>query len=76
MDKATEEKRNLNADEGKQFDELRARAESLDTDISRLEVLADEERNQLRFRQVVAGKQPDFPVRRERIADAGNVSGR
>ncbi|MCX8959440.1 phage major capsid protein [Erwinia psidii] len=46
MDKATEEKRNLNADEGKQFDELRAQAESLDTDISRLEVLADEERHQ------------------------------
>ncbi|EOS92860.1 phage major capsid protein [Erwinia tracheiphila] len=46
MDKATEEKRNLNADEGKQFDELRARAKSLDTDISRLEALADEERNQ------------------------------
>ncbi|KGT88302.1 capsid protein [Erwinia typographi] len=46
MDKATEEKRNLNADEGKQFDELRARAESLNTDITRLEALADEERNQ------------------------------
>lgn len=46
MDKATEEKRNLNADEGKQFDELRAKAESLDTDISRLEALADEERSQ------------------------------
>ncbi|EOS96263.1 hypothetical protein SY86_06740 [Erwinia tracheiphila] len=46
MDKATEEKHDLNADEGKQFDELRAKAESLDTDISRLEALADEERNQ------------------------------
>lgn len=46
MDKTTEEKRNLNVDEGKQFDELRAKAESLDTDISRLEVLADEERSQ------------------------------
>ncbi|MFB9084893.1 terminase large subunit domain-containing protein [Erwinia tracheiphila] len=40
MDKATEEKRNLNTDESKQFDELRARAETLDTDISRLKPLA------------------------------------
>lgn len=46
MDKATEEKRNLNTDAGNQFDELRAKVESLDTDISRLETLADEERSQ------------------------------
>ncbi|WP_097474097.1 phage major capsid protein, partial [Escherichia coli] len=38
--------RSLNDDEGKQFDELRAKADSLDTEISRLESVADEERNQ------------------------------
>lgn len=46
MNKAEDEKRNLNDDEGKQFDELRAKAESLDVEISRLESLADEERNE------------------------------
>lgn len=46
MNKAEDEKRNLNDEEGKQFDEFRTKAESLDIEISRLEALADEERSQ------------------------------
>ncbi|EFH6070394.1 phage major capsid protein, partial [Escherichia coli] len=46
LEKADSENRSLNDDEGKQFDELRAKADSLDTEISRLESVADEERNQ------------------------------
>lgn len=46
LEKADSENRSLTDDEGKQFDELRAKADSLDTEISRLESVADEERNQ------------------------------
>jgi HK97 family phage major capsid protein len=46
LDKADGEKRSLNEEEGKQFDELRARAESLDIEITRLEAVADDERSQ------------------------------
>lgn len=45
LEKADSENRSLNDDEGKQFDELRAKADSLDTEISRLESVADEERS-------------------------------
>ncbi len=45
LEKADSENRSLTDDEGKQFDELRAKADSLDTDISRLESVADEERS-------------------------------
>ncbi|WP_458048056.1 phage major capsid protein [Klebsiella pneumoniae] len=45
LDKADGEKRSLNDDEGKQFDELRARADALDVEISRLEAVSDEERH-------------------------------
>lgn len=45
--KADEEKRSLNDDEAKNFDELRSQVESLSTDIARYELLADEERNQV-----------------------------
>lgn len=37
LEKADSEKRSLTDEEGKQFDELRTRAQSLDTDISRYE---------------------------------------
>lgn len=46
LEKAETEKRNLNDEEGKQFDELRTQAESLDVEISRLEAVADDERSQ------------------------------
>ncbi|EPX8115966.1 phage major capsid protein, partial [Escherichia coli] len=45
LEKADSENRSLTDDEGKQFDELRAKADSLDTEISRLESVADEERS-------------------------------
>ncbi|HBZ0709548.1 TPA: phage major capsid protein, partial [Klebsiella pneumoniae] len=45
LDKADGEKRSLNDEEGKQFDELRARADALDVEISRLEAVSDEERH-------------------------------
>ncbi|EKF2118736.1 phage major capsid protein [Salmonella enterica] len=45
LDKADNEKRSLNDDEGRQFDELRTQATALDVDISRYEALADEERS-------------------------------
>lgn len=45
LDKADSEKRSLNNEEGQQFDELRTQAAALDVDISRYEVLADEERS-------------------------------
>lgn len=44
--KADEEKRSLNDDEAKCFDELRSQVESLSTEIARYELLADEERHQ------------------------------
>lgn len=46
LDKADSEKRSLNDEEGRQFDELRAQADSLDTEITRLEAVADDERSQ------------------------------
>lgn len=46
LTKAEEEKRSLNADETKQFDELRSQSDALTADITRYEALADEERNQ------------------------------
>ncbi|EIE0341977.1 phage major capsid protein [Salmonella enterica] len=45
LDKADNEKRSLNDEEGQQFDELRTQAAALDVDISRYEALADEERS-------------------------------
>ncbi|EAM9431906.1 phage major capsid protein, partial [Salmonella enterica] len=45
LDKADNEKRSLNDDEGRQFDELRTQAAALDVDISRYEALAEEERS-------------------------------
>lgn len=45
LEKADSGNRSLNDDEGKQFDELRAKADSLDIEISRLESVADEERS-------------------------------
>lgn len=39
------EKRSLNDDEGKQFDELRGKVADLDIEISRLEAVQDEDRN-------------------------------
>lgn len=44
LEKADGESRSLNAAEGQQFDELRAQADALDVEISRLEAVADEER--------------------------------
>ncbi|MEQ1965086.1 phage major capsid protein [Xenorhabdus khoisanae] len=44
--KAEEEKRSLNADEAKQFDELRTQSDALNSEIARYEALSDEERNQ------------------------------
>ena len=52
LDKAETEKRSLNDEEGKQFDELRAQAESLDVEIARLEAVADDERS-------LPGKNPE-----------------
>lgn len=46
LEKADSEKRSLTDEEGTQFDELRTRAQTLDTDISRYEAIASEERNQ------------------------------
>ncbi|MDC9603507.1 phage major capsid protein [Xenorhabdus griffiniae] len=46
LTKAENEKRSLNADEAKQFDELRTQSEALNTEIARYEALSDEERNQ------------------------------
>ncbi|VXD04919.1 Capsid protein [Enterobacterales bacterium 8AC] len=46
LTKAEEEKRSLNPDEAKQFDELRTQADTLQADIVRYESLADEERAQ------------------------------
>ncbi|EAM9431703.1 phage major capsid protein [Salmonella enterica] len=45
LDKADNEKRSLNDEEGQQFDELRTQTAALDVDISRYETLADEERS-------------------------------
>lgn len=45
LDKADSEKRSLNDEEGKQFDELRAQADALETQITRLEVVAEDQRN-------------------------------
>lgn len=39
------EKRRLTDEEGKQFDELRAKADSPDIEITRLEAVADDERS-------------------------------
>ncbi|MCC8381732.1 phage major capsid protein [Xenorhabdus sp. PB30.3] len=46
LTKAENEKRSLNADEAKQFDELRNQSDSLNTEIARYEALSDEERSQ------------------------------
>lgn len=46
LTKAEEEKRSLNDDETKKFDELRSQSDALTADITRYEALADEERNQ------------------------------
>jgi HK97 family phage major capsid protein len=45
LDKADTEKRSLNDEEGKQFDELRAQADALEVEITRLEAVADDQRN-------------------------------
>ena len=45
LEKADSEKRSLTDEEGKQFDELRAKADSLDIEITRLEAVADDERS-------------------------------
>jgi HK97 family phage major capsid protein len=47
LTKAENEKRSLNPEEAKQFDELRNQSDSLNTEITRYEALSDEERNQL-----------------------------
>ncbi|MBC8954725.1 phage capsid protein [Xenorhabdus sp. PB62.4] len=46
LTKAEDEKRSLNPDEAKQFDELRSQSDNLNTEIVRYEVLSDEERSQ------------------------------
>ncbi|PHM69179.1 phage major capsid protein [Xenorhabdus sp. KJ12.1] len=46
LTKAENEKRSLNADEAKQFDELRSQSDNLNTEIARYEALSDAERNQ------------------------------
>ncbi|PHM49546.1 phage capsid protein [Xenorhabdus sp. KK7.4] len=46
LTKAEDEKRSLNPDEAKQFDELRGQSDNLNTEIARYESLSDEERNQ------------------------------
>ena len=45
LEKADNEKRSLNDEEGKQFDELRAQADTLEVEITRLEAVANDERN-------------------------------
>ncbi|MCW4755999.1 phage major capsid protein [Enterobacter cloacae complex sp. IR5378] len=45
LDKADTEKRSLNDEEGKHFDELRAQADALETEITRLEAVAEDRRN-------------------------------
>jgi HK97 family phage major capsid protein len=45
LEKADTEKRSLNDEEGKQFDELRAQADALEVEITRLEAVADDQRN-------------------------------
>ncbi|HID5885865.1 TPA: phage major capsid protein [Klebsiella pneumoniae] len=45
LDKADTEKRSLNEEEGKKFDELRAQADALEVEITRLEAVADDQRN-------------------------------
>ncbi|KJL99848.1 hypothetical protein SS39_03050 [Enterobacter chengduensis] len=45
LDKADGEKRSLNEEEGKKFDELRAQADALEVEITRLEAVADDQRN-------------------------------
>lgn len=45
LDKADSEKRSLNDEEGKQFDELRAQADALETEITRQEAVAEDQRN-------------------------------
>ncbi|MDH7987885.1 phage major capsid protein, partial [Klebsiella pneumoniae] len=44
LEKADNEKRSLNDEEGKQFDELRAQADTLEVEITRLEAVANDER--------------------------------
>lgn len=46
LEKADGENRSLTDEEGKQFDELRTKAATLDTEIARLEAVADDERSQ------------------------------
>lgn len=46
LEKADSEKRSLSDEEGKQFDELRAQADAIDVEITRLEAIADDERSQ------------------------------
>lgn len=46
LTKAEEEKRYLNDDESKQFDELRTQTDPLQLDITRYEALTEEERGQ------------------------------
>ncbi|MEQ2027795.1 phage major capsid protein [Xenorhabdus szentirmaii] len=48
LTKAEDEKRSLNTNEAKQFDELRNQSDALNTEIARYEALADEERSQAR----------------------------
>ncbi|CDL84778.1 putative major capsid protein (fragment) (fragment) [Xenorhabdus szentirmaii DSM 16338] len=45
LTKAETEKRSLNADEAKQFDELRSQSDTLNTEIARYASLANEERS-------------------------------
>ena len=45
LEKADSEKRSLNDEEGKQFDELRSRADALEVELTRLEAVADDQRN-------------------------------
>ncbi|MDL0069714.1 phage major capsid protein, partial [Enterobacter chengduensis] len=45
LEKADTEKRSLNEEEGKKFDELRAQADALEVEITRLEAVADDQRN-------------------------------
>ncbi|WP_038265486.1 phage major capsid protein, partial [Xenorhabdus cabanillasii] len=48
LTKAENEKRSLNTDEAKQFDELRSQSDTLNAEIARYESLADEERSQVK----------------------------
>ncbi|MDE9442291.1 phage major capsid protein [Xenorhabdus bovienii] len=48
LTQAENEKRSLNTNEAKQFDELRNQSDALNTEIARYEALADEERSQAR----------------------------